>query len=82
MTYMSEADQAEVDVLLHELVERFWAHRPNCLTCWLGDGFCEPMRECLQIVIDFRDGLRLRAKARELRRLEQRHYFLGVNGAH
>lgn len=67
MNHWTAADQAELDVLLWELVTIFRRHRLHCTECLLGRSFCDPMRACVEIVIDWRERRLLRSKADWLR---------------
>lgn len=67
------ADQAELDVLTYELVDAYFAHRPNCDQClaWderlTGSHPCHHLQAAIGIVIDWRTKRELRTAAEELR---------------
>lgn len=64
------ADQAELDVLVHELVSRVFAHRERCSECAPGSA-CPQARTAVAAAVDvivaWRDGRRLRTRAEHLR---------------
>jgi hypothetical protein len=68
--WWTAADDAELDVLVSELVRRARQHRDHCSVCSAGGPWCPGMVEALEIVIEWRDGRILRSKANYLRELE------------
>lgn len=67
MSYWTHADQAELDVLLHEFVKAAYLHRDHCSTCRGGGPWCLPLREALEGVLEWRRGRALRSRADWLR---------------
>jgi hypothetical protein len=65
------ADQAELDVLAHELVRVVFDHREGCETCQVG-GECrrlhEGLRDALDAIMDWKTARELRSRAERLRR--------------
>lgn len=61
------ADQAELDVLVWELVRAAWAHR-ECARCRELNTWCPPLAEAAGAVLDWRRGRRLLSRAEALRR--------------
>jgi hypothetical protein len=64
--WWSVADQAELDVVVHELVRVAFVHRERCSVCSAG-GSCRAMGEAIAAAIEWRDGRVLRSKAEWLR---------------
>jgi hypothetical protein len=65
--WWTEADESELDLLVHELVKAVHAHREACSTCKVGSPWCAPLGDALQAVVDWRRGRVLRSKAAWLR---------------
>jgi hypothetical protein len=78
--YWTTADQAELDVLVHELVRVAFVHRETCETCRGERGVyhCDGIGEATAAVIEWRDGRVLRSKAAWLRMRQQAREDLGV----
>jgi hypothetical protein len=78
--YWTEADAAELDVLVHEVVRVAMIHRERCLTCRRERGIhdCAGMTAAIEAVIEWRDGRILRSKAAWLRARERARSDLGV----
>jgi hypothetical protein len=68
--YWTEADDAELDVLLDEFTGIYYRHRERCVHCGSGP-WCEPMRDAFDVVLEWRRGRMLRSKADWLRAREQ-----------
>jgi hypothetical protein len=68
--WWTEADQAELVVMSHELVETVWTHREACETCLAGYPPCPKVAAALEVVIDWRARRTLASKAAWLRRLQ------------
>jgi hypothetical protein len=64
--WWTPADDAELDVLFDEFVGIWHRHRDNCETCSSGP-WCDGLRDCFQIVLDWKRGRELRSKAEWLR---------------
>jgi hypothetical protein len=71
--WWTEADQAELDVLVNELVRAGFAHRAGCSICSARAGWCEAMRDALEGLVEWRRGRELRSKAAWLRAREMVH---------
>lgn len=69
--WWTPADQAELDLVIQELVRAGWAHR-ECARCKMLGRWCEPMAEAAEAVLDWKRGRELRSRAAHLRRLEER----------
>jgi hypothetical protein len=67
--WWSEADQAELDVLIDALVGAAWAHK-RCARCRELNSWCEPMREAFEALIEWRRSRGLRSRAEFLRDLD------------
>jgi hypothetical protein len=65
--WWTEADAAELDVLLEEFVRVAFIHRGHCAICSAGGPWCEPLREALDALLEWRRGRELRSKAEWLR---------------
>jgi hypothetical protein len=70
--WWTAADEAELDLIVRELVRSALIHRERCSTCRAGDRWCPPMAEALEATLDWRDGRILRSKAAFLRLAEER----------
>lgn len=69
----TEADRAEHDVLLHELVRLTFSHRARCPSCRRGGRSCEAVGEAIDAVLAWRHWRGLRTKAAELRARQDLH---------
>jgi hypothetical protein len=72
--WWTPADQAELDVLIWELVERVPEHRERCRRCLVEKetGFpCTAVTEAIEAVLEWRRARWLLSKAQYLRRLEE-----------
>jgi hypothetical protein len=65
--WWTAADAAELDVLVHELVSRYFEHRPRCASCAAGDPPCPHLREAIEAVVDWREARALLSRAEYLR---------------
>jgi hypothetical protein len=68
--WWTEADDAELDVLVRELVSVAGQHVNHCSVCSEGGPWCPGMVEAFEVVVDWRDGRILRSKAAWLRERE------------
>lgn len=77
--WWTEADAAELDVLVHELVRVAMIHRERCSVC-RGHGvlYCADMGEAIEAVLEWRDARILRSKAAWLRIRQQAREDIGV----
>jgi hypothetical protein len=66
VTIWTDADQAELDLLVHELVTAEFLHRERCETCLIGIP-CAPLRRAVEAVVWWRHGRMLRSRAAWLR---------------
>jgi hypothetical protein len=67
LPWWTEADAAELDVLVDAFVRCVRVHREGCAICSLGGPWCDALR-CAQVgVVDWRDSRILRSKAAWLR---------------
>jgi hypothetical protein len=69
--WWTAADEAELDVIVHEFVTNAFRHRDGCPTCHTGGPWCRSLREAFDVVVEWRDGRVLRSKAAWLREREQ-----------
>jgi hypothetical protein len=78
--WWTEADAAELDLLIHELVKVAVFHERRCSICRQERGIlhCSPMGEAIEAVIEWRDGRVLQSKANWLRVRQQAREDLGV----
>lgn len=68
--WWTEADAAELDVLVHEFVRVAFLHRNRCTECQKGGPWCERLRDAFEAVTEWRDYRDLRSKAEWLRARE------------
>ena len=69
--WWTPADQAELSLLVHELVDGHHNHAHGCPTCReQGSAFCRPVGDAIQIVLDWRDRRVLHSRAVWLRRMQ------------
>jgi hypothetical protein len=69
--WWTEADQAELNILIHAFVDAEGQHRERCETCSVGGPWCTSLREAFEAVLEWRTGRHLRSKAAWLRAREQ-----------
>jgi hypothetical protein len=62
-----DADEAELDLLVHEFVKAALRHFEGCAVCRTGWPWCEPLCEARVAVFEWREGRILRSKAEWLR---------------
>jgi hypothetical protein len=74
--YWTTADAAELDVLVHDLVDTIAVHHDRCAECAQGLGWCGPLREAAEQVIAWRDWRILQTRARTLRVEQLAHEWL------
>jgi hypothetical protein len=65
--WWSAADQAELDVLILELVDGVADHRERCRVCSAGGPWCAGLREAFDVVLEWRRRRRLYSLATWLR---------------
>ena len=65
--WWTEADDAELDVLVHELVHGVFEHRPRCARCADGYPPCPHVREAIEAVLEWRAARALLSRAEWLR---------------
>jgi hypothetical protein len=70
MRYWTDADQAELEVAIWELVSMIDEHRPTCETCAAGFPPCPVVAKAIEAVLEWRQRRALLSKAETLR---QRH---------
>jgi hypothetical protein len=75
--WWTPADQAELDLHLHELVERRSEHRLRCSVCTAGYPPCPFVCTEIERVIEWRDNRVLRSRATWLRRVAEQRAELG-----
>jgi len=63
----TEADDAELDVLVDELVNGIGEHRPQCASCAAGFPPCPHIRRAIEAVLEWRKARELRSRAEWLR---------------
>jgi hypothetical protein len=73
--FWTTADQAELELLAHELVRAAFIHRERCSVCSApriaaARDICAPMLDAIRGVVEWRDGRILRSKAAWLRELQ------------
>jgi|SoiMethySBSTD1v2_1073268.scaffolds.fasta_scaffold469855_3 hypothetical protein len=65
--WWTPADQAELELLLHELVKTYFEeHRNRCAYC-RGEESCPRLRRAIEAVLDWREARELRSRAAWLR---------------
>jgi hypothetical protein len=70
--WWTEADQAELDVLIKALVDVAFVHRERCAVCIQeGSALCIPLCAAIETVLDWRWYRSLRSKAEWLRCCEE-----------
>ena len=67
--WWTAADDAELDVIVWDLVRAGFAHR-DCLRCRELGAYCEPMRAAVEAVLDWRRARNLLSRAEHLRALQ------------
>ena len=68
--WWTEADEAELAVLLDEFVKHARAHREACRVCRTGGPWCASLVEAFDVLLDWKRGRELRSKAAWLRARE------------
>jgi len=68
--WWTDADAAELRVLLEELADGVYEHREHCATCCQGAAWCRPLREAFEEVVHWR-GRRLSASYAAAMRAKQ-----------
>jgi hypothetical protein len=67
--YWTAADQAELQLLVHELVDGHDNHQQGCPTCRNGEP-CRPLRDAIAIVVEWRERRVLHSQAAWLRAVQ------------
>lgn len=67
MSAWTPADQAELEVLVHDLVRAYFDHREHCASCARGYPPCPHVREAIEVVIEWREARALQSRAEHLR---------------
>jgi hypothetical protein len=75
--WWTSADEAELDLLVHELVRVAFLHRDRCATC-NRDRWCDALRDATAALLEWRAGRVLRSKAAWLRIRQQAREDLGM----
>jgi hypothetical protein len=65
--WWTDADQAELECLLRELVDGVFEHRERCERCLAGYPPCPHVGRAIEVVLDWREARELFSKARWLR---------------
>ena len=65
--WWTDADQAELDVLVDAFVGAVLDHRCRCSVCSTGGPWCDALCDCLAIVVEFRNTRARRSEAEWLR---------------
>jgi hypothetical protein len=68
--WWTDADAAELRVLIEELVDGVYLHRERCAVCCEGAAWCRPLQEALEVVVHWR-GRRLSASYAAAMRAKQ-----------
>jgi hypothetical protein len=68
--WWTDADAAELDAIVHELVRAAWAHR-DCAHCNEGGTWCPAMREAAEAAFEWRRARALLSRAEFLRALHE-----------
>jgi hypothetical protein len=79
--WWTEADDAELSVLVDAFVRCVRVHRARCSICSTGGAWCAPVREAFEGVHDWRDARALRSKAAWLRVRQQAREKLSEHDA-
>lgn len=67
MTAWTQADQAELDLLVHKFVACVGEHRARCAHCRQGGPWCAPVRDAFEAILTWRQGRVLLTRAAVLR---------------
>lgn len=70
--WWTAADAAELDVLVRELVDEVFEHRPTCATCTAGYPPCPQVRAAVDAVVEWLDTRVGRSRAAWLRGRQNR----------
>ena len=65
--WWTEADEAELDLLVTEFVRAVFAHRRGCSVCAAGGPWCDVLRDAFEGLLEWRAGRILRSKGAWLR---------------
>lgn len=65
------ADEAELELLVHEFVNGWYEHRICCRVCSRGGRWCSHLCDALEVILEWRRGRILHNKAIRLRALQQ-----------
>ena len=79
--WWTEADQAELDVLLNAFIDGVYLHREKCAVCRNGGPWCDALRRGFEDVLDFRRSRAMLSKALYLRARQGFHEAAGGRAA-
>lgn len=69
--WFTDADLAEQEVLVRELVDGYFEHRESCPDCSQGNsGLCRPFKNAIYVVLHWREDRSARSFATAMRALE------------
>jgi hypothetical protein len=71
LAWWTDADAAELDAIIHALVNAAMAHK-ECARCRELGTWCPPMREAAEAALDWRRARRLLSRAEFLRAMNYR----------
>jgi hypothetical protein len=69
--FWTEADSAELDVLLHALVNGYFEHRERCRICLSGERPCPHLQAAIREVVEWREARLLLSRAEGLRAMRR-----------
>ena len=69
--WWTDADDAELLVLVQEFVEGAYEHRSRCAICSQGGPWCKQLRDALEVIIDWRDRRSAHSFAIAMRALQE-----------
>lgn len=71
--FWTDADGAELDVLVNALVNGVFDHRERCAICLAGEPYpCPQVQKAIAVVVDWRDNRALLSRAEALRLARRR----------
>jgi hypothetical protein len=71
--FWTDADDAELDVLVHALVHGVFDHREKCAICLAGEPYpCPHVQAAIAVVVEWRDKRALLSRAEALREARRR----------
>jgi len=65
--WWTDADAAELDVLVYELVSGYFEHRPRCASCAAEQLPCPHFRKAIEVVVEWARTRELLSRAEHLR---------------